>query len=798
MSVLAVGSAWAQPAAGPRINVDVEDAALPQVLWGIGEALGCAVVCGPGASEERITVNLREIGAREALDVITAMVRADVEQLPGGSLVVHYEPRVTIQFTDANVRTVLQLLAAYSGKNIIISPEVTGSVTLDLREVRWDRALQAIANALDLQLRWSPDLVLVSQRELAWGSDRPQSRWGSYDRLEMDGPTVTHQAGGARLEDVAAALSAQTGWNVVLEAGVDAPPLNVEFRRTPWWEAVGILATLTGCEVERLPGRVVVLSQPPRVTIQFTDANVRTVLQLLAAYSGRTGVLGPEVDGQLTLDLKEVHWWRGLEGITAMLDAEVVDCGEDVYLVTGEVPAALQAQAPAPVTETVEPWVSIEVKDVDVATVADALGQQAGRNLLVEPGVEARVGLRLQDVPWTTAVELLARAAGGYVEVLPGGIYLIRARVAVSLSLVDANVRTALQVLAAEAGVNVVVAPEVVGQVTVDLRGASWRASMNAIAWALGYEIVDEGDDLLVVRGPRVSSEDPAEDSEGDSEEDSEADSEGSGGKKANKLAALRRRIEELEARLDALEAGSEPVEEDAEPSEPEVEPAGSGLDGASARELWELALELQGELKAGAEARDVERLVEVGARLEAVLERYEAHQDADAEALAGLRAELSEYDEVLLAVQLNAMIAEANQLLRDMAEALQSERFRRVERLGREVDALVERMRGQEREAFARNAEAVEERALGLRVRARELGRVASLSLRVSGVLVHLDGEGSDVAIVNDRVYMEGDAVIDANDEEVPGLVVVAIEVGEVRFRLDAQEFVRELEPVE
>ena len=39
-------------------------------------------------------------------------------------------------------------------------------------------------------------------------------------------------------------------------------------------------------EVEERPGDILLLTQPPKVTIQFTDANVRTVLQLLAAYSG--------------------------------------------------------------------------------------------------------------------------------------------------------------------------------------------------------------------------------------------------------------------------------------------------------------------------------------------------------------------------------------------------------------------------------------------------------------------------------------------------------------------------------
>jgi type II secretory pathway component GspD/PulD (secretin) len=129
-----------------EIDVSVEDADLRDVMDEIGRRVGRNIIVEPEI-HEKVTISLRKIPWRDAVDVIAKMTKCEVEQR-GSILVLTQPPKVTIQFTDANVRTVLQLLAAYSGKNIIISPEVHGDVTLDLHEVHWLRALHAIVKTV--------------------------------------------------------------------------------------------------------------------------------------------------------------------------------------------------------------------------------------------------------------------------------------------------------------------------------------------------------------------------------------------------------------------------------------------------------------------------------------------------------------------------------------------------------------------------------------------------------------------------------------------------------------------------
>src|SRR5688500_4593337 len=90
-----------------RINVDVENVDLADVMERIGRQVGRNILVDPTV-QEAVTVSLRDIPWREAVDVIARMTRCEVEERPGGILVLTQPPKVTIQFTDANVRTVLQ------------------------------------------------------------------------------------------------------------------------------------------------------------------------------------------------------------------------------------------------------------------------------------------------------------------------------------------------------------------------------------------------------------------------------------------------------------------------------------------------------------------------------------------------------------------------------------------------------------------------------------------------------------------------------------------------------------------
>lgn len=61
--------------------------------------------------------------------------------------------RVTFNFQDIPVRSVLQLIADVSNLNVVVSDSVTGSLTLRLNNVPWDQALDIILRAKGLDKR---------------------------------------------------------------------------------------------------------------------------------------------------------------------------------------------------------------------------------------------------------------------------------------------------------------------------------------------------------------------------------------------------------------------------------------------------------------------------------------------------------------------------------------------------------------------------------------------------------------------------------------------------------------------
>ena len=70
--------------------------------------------------------------------------------------------RLTLNFQDIDTRSVLQLLADISGRNIVVSDAVTGNVTLRLQSVPWDQALDIVLATKGLDMRENGNVIIVA------------------------------------------------------------------------------------------------------------------------------------------------------------------------------------------------------------------------------------------------------------------------------------------------------------------------------------------------------------------------------------------------------------------------------------------------------------------------------------------------------------------------------------------------------------------------------------------------------------------------------------------------------------
>jgi type IV pilus assembly protein PilQ len=73
--------------------------------------------------------------------------------------------KLTLNFQNIEVRALLQVLADFTGLNLITSDKVTGTVTLRLKDVPWDQALDIILQSKNLDFRKNGNVLMVGLRD---------------------------------------------------------------------------------------------------------------------------------------------------------------------------------------------------------------------------------------------------------------------------------------------------------------------------------------------------------------------------------------------------------------------------------------------------------------------------------------------------------------------------------------------------------------------------------------------------------------------------------------------------------
>lgn len=75
------------------------------------------------------------------------------------------EQTVSLSFQDVEVRAVLQILADDNGLNLVVSEDVTGTITLQLENVQWEQALQAVLQSRNLGRQLLGNVLYVAPEE---------------------------------------------------------------------------------------------------------------------------------------------------------------------------------------------------------------------------------------------------------------------------------------------------------------------------------------------------------------------------------------------------------------------------------------------------------------------------------------------------------------------------------------------------------------------------------------------------------------------------------------------------------
>ena len=152
-----------------------------------------------------------------SIEINPAVVAADEEGSDLFSEDKDYEgQRLTLNFQDIETRAVLQLLAETSGRNIVVSDTVQGNVTLRLRNVPWDQALDIVLTTKGLDMRQNGNVIIVAPaEEIAARETADLEAKLAISELE---PTYSEflQVNYAKASDLATLISASGGGNSML------------------------------------------------------------------------------------------------------------------------------------------------------------------------------------------------------------------------------------------------------------------------------------------------------------------------------------------------------------------------------------------------------------------------------------------------------------------------------------------------------------------------------------------------------------------------------------------------------
>lgn len=156
LPLLAATSAAQTPSLDARVNLRVDNKTLEDVVAWLRERSGAnIVVIDPSPDSKRakisdmkLSLDLSDVGWRDALELVAEKVHGSVEERSGGVLAVTSPEKVTIQIKDKDIRDVIDLIATGANANVVVGKEVTGSVSVRFNDVPWREALDVTAKTL--------------------------------------------------------------------------------------------------------------------------------------------------------------------------------------------------------------------------------------------------------------------------------------------------------------------------------------------------------------------------------------------------------------------------------------------------------------------------------------------------------------------------------------------------------------------------------------------------------------------------------------------------------------------------
>ncbi len=203
---------------GTRVLVDLYDTTLPKKLFrrlDVTDFATPVTAVESRANGRNVLVEIQTSGdfdhmAYQTDEVFTLDFRqltpAEKEEMARNKMVYEGE-RLSLNFQDIEIRAVLQVLADFTNMNLVASDTVQGNITLRLKNVPWDQALDLILKTKGLDKRQEGNVIMVAPAQELAAQEQLQAE--SMQKVEELAPLKTEyiQINYAKAADISAFLT---------------------------------------------------------------------------------------------------------------------------------------------------------------------------------------------------------------------------------------------------------------------------------------------------------------------------------------------------------------------------------------------------------------------------------------------------------------------------------------------------------------------------------------------------------------------------------------------------------------
>jgi len=119
--------------------------------------------------------------------------------------------KLSLNFQNIEVRSLLQVIADFTNFNVVTSDTVTGNLTLRLKDVPWDQALDIILQAKGLGLRKSGNVIWIAPKDELAIKEQAELEAGKKKTELEPLRTQSFQLNYAKATDIANSLASTTG-----------------------------------------------------------------------------------------------------------------------------------------------------------------------------------------------------------------------------------------------------------------------------------------------------------------------------------------------------------------------------------------------------------------------------------------------------------------------------------------------------------------------------------------------------------------------------------------------------------